>query len=69
MLFDLRHAAFRSFRDIGLFLTSTRSGTRLVALRQQASPSAAAFDRPYAHGPRNDPWAVLRRSAARVPST
>jgi SAM-dependent methyltransferase len=57
MLFDLRHTAFRSFRDIGLFLTSARSDARLVALRQQASPSAAAFDRLYADAPRNDPWA------------
>jgi SAM-dependent methyltransferase len=56
MLFDLRHTAFRSFRDIGLFLTSARSDARLVALRQQASP-AAAFDQLYADAPRNDPWA------------
>jgi SAM-dependent methyltransferase len=57
MLFDLKHTAFRSFRDIGLFLTSARSDARLIALRQQASPAAAAFDRLYADAPRNDPWA------------
>jgi SAM-dependent methyltransferase len=57
MFFDLRHTAFRSIRDIGLFLTSARSDARLVALRQQASPAAAAFDRLYADAPRNDPWA------------
>jgi len=58
MLFDLRHTAFRSLRDIGLFLTSARSDARLVALRQQASACAAAFDRLYADSPRNDPWAA-----------
>lgn len=58
MLFDLRHTAFRSVRDIGLFLTSARSDARLVALRQQASACAAAFDRLYADSPRNDPWAA-----------
>jgi SAM-dependent methyltransferase len=58
MLFDLRHTAFRSVRDIGLFLTSARSDARLVVLRQQASASAAAFDRLYADAPRNDPWAA-----------
>jgi SAM-dependent methyltransferase len=57
MLFDLRHTAFRSVRDIGLFLTSARSDARLVALRQQESVSATAFDRLYADAPRNDPWA------------
>jgi SAM-dependent methyltransferase len=58
MLFDLRHTAFRSLRDIGLFLTSARSDARLVALRQQTSASATAFDRLYADSPRNDPWAA-----------
>jgi SAM-dependent methyltransferase len=60
MRFDLRHTAFRSLRDIGLFLTSARSDARLVALRQQASASAAAFDRLYADAPRHDPWAATQ---------
>jgi SAM-dependent methyltransferase len=58
MLFDLRHTAFRSVRDIGLFLTSARSDARLVALMQQAPACATAFDRLYADAPRNDPWAA-----------
>ena len=58
MLFHLRHTAFRSVRDIGLFLTSARSDARLVALRQQAGAPGAAFDRLYADAPRNDPWAA-----------
>ena len=60
MLFDLRHSAFRSLRDIGLFLTSARSDARLVQLRQQASAPAAAFDRLYADAPRHDPWAATQ---------
>jgi SAM-dependent methyltransferase len=58
MLFDLRHTAFRSIRDIGLFLTSARSDARLLALRQQTTGSATAFDRLYTDAPRNDPWAA-----------
>jgi SAM-dependent methyltransferase len=57
MLFDLRQTAFRSVRDIGLFLISARSDARLAALRR-ATASAAAFDRLYADSPRNDPWAA-----------
>ena len=60
MLLNLRHSAFRSIRDIGLFLTSARSDARLVALRQQSTPSAAAFDRLYTDAPRNDPWAATQ---------
>jgi SAM-dependent methyltransferase len=60
MRFDLRHTAFRSLRDIGLFLTSARSDARLVALRRQASASADAFDRLYADAPRHDPWAATQ---------
>jgi len=58
MPFDLRYTAFRSIRDIGLFLTSARSDARLVALRQQTTESATAFDRLYSDAPRNDPWAA-----------
>jgi SAM-dependent methyltransferase len=58
MLFDVRHSAFRSVRDIGLFMISARSDARLVALWQQANAPAAAFDRLYADAPRNDPWAA-----------
>lgn len=60
MLLNLRHSAFRSLRDIGLFLTSARSDARLVALRLQSTPSAAAFDRLYTDAPRNDPWAATQ---------
>jgi SAM-dependent methyltransferase len=58
MVFDLTQSAFQSFPDIGLFLTSARSDARLLALRQQTGPCAAAFDRLYADAPRNDPWAA-----------
>jgi SAM-dependent methyltransferase len=57
MIFDLRQTAFRSVRDIGLFLTSARSDARLLQLRKSTA-SAAAFDRLYADAPRNDPWAA-----------
>jgi SAM-dependent methyltransferase len=57
MLFDLRHTAFRSLRDVGLFLTSARSDARLLTLRKQTS-SALAFDRLYSDAPSNDPWAA-----------
>jgi hypothetical protein len=52
MLFDLRHTAFRSVRDIGLFLTSARSDARLVALRQRPGAPGAPFDRLHADAPR-----------------
>jgi SAM-dependent methyltransferase len=57
MRFDPRQSAFRSIRDIGLFLTSARSDARLVHLRRQPNPCATAFDRLYADAPSNDPWA------------
>ncbi len=52
-----RRPAFRSVRDIGLFLTSARSDARLEALRQETADGAAAFDRLYQDSSRHDPWA------------
>ena len=52
-----RQLAFRSVRDIGLFLTSARSDARLEALRHEAADSAAAFDRLYQDSTQHDPWA------------
>jgi SAM-dependent methyltransferase len=52
-----RQLAFRSVRDIGLFLTSARSDARLEALRQETADGAAAFDRLYQDSAQHDPWA------------
>lgn len=49
--------AFRSVRDIGLFLTSARSDARLDALRHESADSATAFDRLYQDATQHDPWA------------
>lgn len=58
MRFDLKHTAFRSLRDIGLFLASARSDARLQVLRAQSSGAPAAFDRLYQDAAQNDPWAA-----------
>lgn len=57
MLFDWKRSAFRSLRDIGLFLTSARSDARLQALRRQPIGCPTAFDALYRDAPQNDPWA------------
>ncbi|HEX4152593.1 MAG TPA: class I SAM-dependent methyltransferase [Steroidobacteraceae bacterium] len=57
MAFDLKQSAFRSVRDIGLFLTSARSDARLESLRQESAAGPAAFDRLYEGAVQNDPWA------------
>ena len=57
MRFDFRRGAFRSLRDVGLFLTSARSDARLEALRSAHPACSAAFDRLYESAPQNDPWA------------
>jgi len=57
MLDELRHTAFRTLRDIGLFLRSARSDARLATLRKGSMACAAAFDRLYTDAPQNDPWA------------
>jgi SAM-dependent methyltransferase len=54
----LRHTAFRSIRDIGLFLISARSDARLVAMREHATNCATAFYRLYSVAPAHDPWAA-----------
>jgi SAM-dependent methyltransferase len=57
MRFDWKQGAFRSVRDIGLFLTSARSDARLEALRHEFAACPAAFDHLYESAPQNDPWA------------
>ncbi len=57
MYFDWRRSAFRSLRDIGLFLASARSDARLQALRRQSTSCPIAFDALYRDAPQNDPWA------------
>ena len=57
MLDELRHTAFRTLRDIGLFLRSARSDARLATLRKGSMACAAAFDRLYTDVPQNDRWA------------
>lgn len=57
MAFGLKRSAFRSIRDIRLFLTSARSDARLEWLRQESAADPAAFDRLYESAPQNDPWA------------
>jgi SAM-dependent methyltransferase len=55
---DFNRIAFRSVRDVGLFLTSARSDARLESLRQEfGSGSAAPFDQLYENAPQHDPWA------------
>ena len=54
---NLKKLAFRSARDIGLFLKGARSDARLEKLRQDPLTSATAFDHLYATAPENDPWA------------
>lgn len=55
---DFKQTAFRSIRDVGLFLTSARSDAALESLRlKYASGSPAPFDQLYENAPQNDPWA------------
>jgi SAM-dependent methyltransferase len=51
-----RRNAFRSVRDVGLFLAGARADARLKTLRRDTPTPTAAFDRLYADAPRNDPW-------------
>lgn len=57
MRFDFKQTAFRSVRDVGLFLTSARSDAHLQSLRQEFASDPAAFDRLYENAPQHDPWA------------
>lgn len=57
MRLDFKQAAFRSVRDVGLFLTSARTDAHLKTLRQELASCPAAFDRLYQNAPQHDPWA------------
>ncbi len=60
MRFGLRDLAFRSVRDVGLFLTSARSDALLGTLRRESADAPSIFDRLYTAAPHNDPWASGR---------
>jgi SAM-dependent methyltransferase len=57
MRWDFKKTAFRSIRDVGLFLTSARSDAQLEALRREFAGGPEAFDRLYENAPQHDPWA------------
>lgn len=52
-----RRSAFRSLRDVGLFLKSSRADAALKSYRRGADTAPEAFDRLYGKAAHHDPWA------------